>query len=120
MDLFLVDGDWSDTRSHSTTSHSTTLARAVSHLHSTNTTYSTATDLVLVCEGCNIPLHRLVVAAASPYLARLVSEQDCNSPLCLVGLRHSQAMMVVKFMYRGMLERVSEHEIDMLLEANKH
>lgn len=106
---------WSDTRSHSTT-----LARAVSHLHSTPTTDATTTDLVLVCEGRNIPVHRLVVACASPFLARLISEADCSSPLCLVGLSYSQAMMVVQFMYRGILERVSEHEIDMLLEASKH
>merc|ERR1719470_789147 len=45
---------------------------------------------------------------------------NCSSPLCLVGLRYSQAMMVVQFMYRGVLERVSEHEIDTLLEASKH
>lgn len=106
---------WSGIRSHSTT-----LATAVSHLHSTSTTDSTGTDLVLVCEGRRILVHRLVVAAASPYLAMLVAEADSASPLCLVGLSYSQAMMVVQFMYRGMLERVSELEIEMLLEATKH
>ena len=107
---------WSGTRSHSTT-----LARAVSNLHNASTTdNSTTTDLVLVCEGHNIPVHRLVVAASSPYLAMLVREADITSPLCLVGLRYSQAMMVVQFMYRGMLEKVSEEEIEILLEATKH
>jgi len=60
------------------------------------------------------------VAAASPYLARLVREADSSSPLCLVGLSYSQAMLVVQFMYRGLLERLSEEEIERLLEATKH
>ena len=107
---------WSGIRSHSTT-----LARAVSHLHSTPASDSSnTTDLLLLCEGQTIPVHRLVVAAASPYLARLVREADSSSPLCLVGLSYSQAMLVVQFMYRGLLERLSEEEIERLLEATKH
>jgi len=106
---------WSDT-----ISHCSTLATAVSHMHSSIATNATATDLTLVCEGRDIPVHRLVVAASSPYLARLVTEADNSSPICLVGLKYNQAVMVVKFMYRGMLERVSEEEIENLLESTKH
>jgi len=106
---------WSDS-----VSHSTTLATAISLMHSSSSTPSSTTDLILVCEGRDIPVHRLVVAASSPYLAKLVSEAESSSPLCLVGLSLSQAMMVVQFMYRGMLEKISEEEIENLLEATKH
>ena len=106
---------WSDTLPHCST-----LATTVSNMHTSMTTNSSTTDLVLVCEGRDIPVHRLVVAASSPYLAKLVSEADSSSPLCLAGLRYNQAAMLVKFMYTGMLDRVSEEDIENLLETTKH
>ena len=106
---------WSDSKSHTCT-----LANAVSHLHTGQSSDHPDTDLILICEGRSIHVHRLVVAAASPFLSKLVSEAEAASPLCLVGLSYSQAMMVVHFIYHGMLERVSELEIERLLEATKH
>ena len=101
-------------------SHSTTLAQAISSLHTSVDTDSSSTDLILICEGRTIPVHRLVVATSSPYLAKLVIEADSTSPICLVGVKYKHAVMVVQFMYTGVLERISEQEVDILLEATKH
>ena len=74
-----------------------------------------------------------MLAAASPYLASLVRDTaETGQTLSLVGISHAQvtqasdwpawvtclslvhfqALLVVQFMYRGVLERLSEPEID--------
>jgi len=78
-------------------------------------------DLVLLVQGSSIPVHRSVLAAASPYLASLVRDTaETSDTLSLVEISHAQALLVVQFMYRGVLERLSEPEIDQLLEAVSH
>ena len=75
-------------------------------------------DLVLLVQGHSIPVHRAVLAASSPYLGQLV--EDSLDTISLVDISLHQARQVVRFMYQGVLERMSEVEIDELLEAVKH
>ena len=77
-----------------------------------------------------------MLAAASPYLASLVRDTaETSQTLSLVGISHAQvtqasdwparatclslvyfqALLVVQFMYRGVLERLSEPEIDQVM-----
>ena len=77
-----------------------------------------------------------MLAAASPYLASLVRDTaETGQTLSLVGISHAQvtqasdwpawvtclslvhfqALLVVQFMYRGVLERLSEPEIDQVM-----
>ena len=72
-----------------------TLAGAVAGLHTdtghlAQDSQAGRPDLLLRCEGSHIPAHRLVLAAASPFLAALVSDTGEESPLCLVGLTYQQ------------------------------
>ena len=75
-------------------------------------------DLVLLVQGHSIPVHRAVLAASSPYLGQLM--EDSLDTISLVDISLHQARQVVRFMYQGELERMSEVEIDELLEAVKH
>merc|ERR1719427_273228 len=61
-----------------------------------------------------------VLAAASPFLAALVSDTGEESPLCLVGLTYQQALLAVEFCYTGRLEGLTESEVSRLLEATAH
>ena len=76
-----------------------TLAGAVAGLHTdtghlAQDSQAGRPDLLLRCEGSHIPAHRLVLAAASPFLAALVSDTGEESPLCLVGLTHQQVVVL--------------------------
>ena len=75
-------------------------------------------DLVLLVQGHSIPVHRAVLAASSPYLSQLV--EDSLDTISLVDISLHQARQAVRFMYHGVLDRMSEVEIDELLEAVKH
>ena len=70
---------WSD--------HSAVLAGALDSLYSD----TTSTDLTLVCQGRHIPVHRMVLAASSPFLARLLQEAD--TVLSLAGLTYSEVRL---------------------------
>ena len=70
---------WSD--------HSTVLAGALHSLY----TDTTDTDLVILCQGRNIAVHRMVLAASSPFLARLLQEAD--TALSLDGLTYSEVRL---------------------------
>ena len=112
-------------------SHGSVLAEALDSLY----TSSVSTDLLVLCQGRNIPVHSLVLAASSPFLARLL--QDSPTTLSLDGITYSQvtlsffhtfpsslacfqAQLAVQFMYKGVLERLSQLEIQRFLEAVKH
>ena len=67
---------WSD--------HSAVLAGALHSLYSD----TRDTDLMILCQGRNIPVHRMVLAASSPFLAGLLQEAD--TALSLDGLTYSE------------------------------
>ena len=65
-------------------SHSSVLASALDSLYDSPDT----SDLHILCQGRNISVHRLVLAAASPFLAGLL--QDGHTTLSLDGITYSQ------------------------------
>ena len=72
------------TTSLSWSDHSAVLAGALHSLYSD----TSGTDLLILCQGRNIPVHRMVLAASSPFLARLLQEAD--TALSLDGLTYSE------------------------------
>ena len=119
------------TTSLSWADHSTVLAGALSSLHSD----TADSDLLLLCQGRHIPVHRMVLAASSPFLAGLLQEAD--TALSLDGMTYSevrrllstltvtnwvifQAQLAVQFMYKGVVERLSQAEIDSFLCSVAH
>ena len=69
--------------------HCTTLASALDSLY----TCQDSSDLLIVCQGRKIPVHRLVLAANSPFLAGLLLE--VNTTLSLDGITYSQVSLLV-------------------------
>ena len=66
--------------------HSTVLAETLSSLYCD----TSDTDLVLVCQGRAIPVHRMVLAASSPFLAGLPLLQEADTALSLDGITYSE------------------------------
>ena len=75
------------TTSLSWSDHSAVLAGALHSLYSD----TSGTDLLILCQGGNIPVHRMVLAASSPFLARLLQEAD--TALSLDGLTYSEVRL---------------------------
>ena len=68
-------------------SHSRVMAGALESLYSS----SASTDLLILCQGRNIPVHTLVLAANSPFLAGLL--QEAPTTLSLDGITYSQVRL---------------------------
>ena len=66
--------------------HSAVLAGALSSLYCD----TSDTDLVVLCQGRAIPVHRMVLAASSPFLAGLLLPQEADTALSLDGITYSE------------------------------
>ncbi|XP_069955703.1 broad-complex core protein isoforms 1/2/3/4/5 isoform X3 [Cherax quadricarinatus] len=74
-------------------------------------------DVTLVCGGEAVPGHKMVLAACSPLLHRILRDNPCKHPLVILGdvpARDMRAMM--KFIYQGEVS-VSQSELASFLKT---
>lgn len=74
-------------------------------------------DVTLVCGGEAVPGHKMVLAACSPLLHRILRDNPCKHPLVILGdvpARDMRAM--IKFIYQGEVS-VSQSELASFLKT---
>jgi len=70
-------------------------------------------DTILSVQGENIPVNNMVLASASPFLARLVS--TTHDKIIIDGISIPQVRQLVEFMYKGTIDRVAESDFENLI-----
>ncbi|CAG0891113.1 unnamed protein product [Darwinula stevensoni] len=59
-------------------------------------------DVTLACDGSSIGAHKMVLAAWSPYLKKLLKSNPCTHPIVVLNhVYFSDLVLLIRFMYQG-------------------
>ena len=74
-------------------------------------------DVTLACEGDQVVAHKVILAACSPFFREVLRRNPHHHPLLyLRGIRHTEMVAVLDFMYRGEVS-VAQEELNTFLSV---